>query len=42
MEGTETEKMVEQVKKCPSGALSFYYNDSQPESEISTDTKVEG
>jgi uncharacterized Fe-S cluster protein YjdI len=30
MEGTETEKMVEQVKKCPSGALSFYYNDSPP------------
>jgi uncharacterized Fe-S cluster protein YjdI len=41
MEGTETEKMVEQVKKCPSGALSFYYNDSQSDSEISTNTKVE-
>ncbi len=22
-----TEKMIEQVKKCPSGALSFYMND---------------
>ena len=34
MEGTETEKMVMQVKKCPSGALSFYYNDSPPDDEV--------
>jgi uncharacterized Fe-S cluster protein YjdI len=26
-EAATTERMVEQVKKCPSGALSFYYND---------------
>ena len=26
-EGASTEKIVEQVKKCPSGALSFYMND---------------
>jgi uncharacterized Fe-S cluster protein YjdI len=25
-QGSETEKIVEQVKKCPSGALSFYMN----------------
>ncbi len=30
-EGAPTEKMVEQVKKCPSGALSFYYNNQKPE-----------
>jgi uncharacterized Fe-S cluster protein YjdI len=25
-EGATTEQIVEQVKKCPSGALSFYMN----------------
>ena len=25
-ENTSTEKIIEQVKKCPSGALSFYLN----------------
>ncbi len=25
-----TEKMVEQVKRCPSGALSFYFNNEMP------------
>ena len=25
-EGSTTEKIIEQVKKCPSGALSFYLN----------------
>ncbi len=25
-EGATTERIVEQVKKCPSGALSFYMN----------------
>jgi len=24
--GASSEAMIEQVKKCPSGALSFYYN----------------
>lgn len=26
-EGAESERIAEQVKKCPSGALTFYYND---------------
>lgn len=26
-EGASSERIVEQVKKCPSGALTFYYND---------------
>jgi putative redox protein len=27
--GASSEKIIEQVKKCPSGALSFYYNDKK-------------
>ncbi len=26
-EGADTERIIEQVKKCPSGALSFVMND---------------
>ncbi len=26
IQGAETEKIIEQVKKCPSGALSYYIN----------------
>ena len=26
-EGSTTEKIIEQVKKCPSGALSYFMND---------------
>ena len=25
--GASTERIIEQVKKCPSGALSYFYND---------------
>ena len=25
-EGATTEEIIEQIKKCPSGALSYYYN----------------
>lgn len=34
IEGATTERIVDQVKKCPSGALSFYIND-EVESEES-------
>ena len=27
MDGATTEKIIEQVKKCPSGALSFFMNE---------------
>lgn len=37
-EGAPTEKIIEQIKKCPSGALSFYYND---ETETIGDIKAE-
>ncbi len=30
-EGASTERIVEQVKKCPSGALSFYFNEEGKE-----------
>jgi uncharacterized Fe-S cluster protein YjdI len=42
MEGGLTKQIEEQVKKCPSGALSFYYNDkAADESNINTDAKIE-
>ncbi len=30
MEGASTEKIIEQVRKCPSGALSYYLNNEAP------------
>jgi uncharacterized Fe-S cluster protein YjdI len=30
-ENATTEQIIDQVKKCPSGALSFYYNNSEEE-----------
>lgn len=42
LDNSTTDRIVEQVKKCPSGALSFYFNDEQEGSpEITTDTQVE-
>ncbi len=33
-ENASTERIVEQVKKCPSGALSYYFNiEENPDSE---------
>jgi uncharacterized Fe-S cluster protein YjdI len=29
-EASTTEKIIEQVKQCPSGALSYYMNDDRP------------
>ena len=34
-EGATTERIIEQVKKCPSGALSFYMNDQQETKSLS-------
>lgn len=31
--GATSEKVVEQVQKCPSGALSFYYNKKEKTDE---------
>jgi uncharacterized Fe-S cluster protein YjdI len=37
-EASNTERIIEQVKKCPSGALSFYMNQEEP---IPMETKAE-
>jgi len=36
MEGADNEQIVSQVKNCPSGALSFYYNDDTKKEEEAT------
>ncbi|MFN0214603.1 MAG: (4Fe-4S)-binding protein [Saprospiraceae bacterium] len=42
MDGANTARIMEQVSKCPSGALSFYKNDNaNSPAERSTDTKIE-
>ncbi|HET9432487.1 MAG TPA: (4Fe-4S)-binding protein [Chitinophagaceae bacterium] len=33
MDGATTEKIIEQVKKCPSGALSFFINSEEAKNE---------
>ncbi|MFT6844154.1 MAG: putative Fe-S cluster protein YjdI [Flavobacteriales bacterium] len=39
--GASTEEIINQVNKCPSGALSFYYNNQKEEKkEMSEKTKV--
>lgn len=41
-EASTTEMMIEQIKKCPSGALSFYMNDEAAKNpEISAESIVE-
>ena len=41
-EASTTEKIIAQVKKCPSGALSFYMNGEEDENkEISAESIVE-
>lgn len=39
-EGSETEKIISQVKKCPSGALSYYLNRDAVESEIKVEAET--
>ena len=41
IDGASTEELVNQVKQCPSGALSFYMNDVEDETAESLNTKVE-
>ena len=41
-EASTTEKLVEHVQKCPSGALSFYYNNQeQKDTSTTTNTTIE-
>tara|TARA_R110002096_G_scaffold68478_3_gene165207 strand:+ start:3097 stop:3516 length:420 start_codon:yes stop_codon:yes gene_type:complete len=37
----ETDALVNQVKQCPSGALSFHMNDEEDETTETLETKVE-
>ncbi len=41
LDTAKTEDLVNTVKKCPSGALSFYMNDEDDQSAESLETKVE-
>ena len=42
MTGAETARIIEQVERCPSGALSFFRNDETPEpATISAESLVE-
>lgn len=41
-EGATTAEIAAQIDKCPSGALSYYYNDAENKPvEVQGDTKVE-
>jgi uncharacterized Fe-S cluster protein YjdI len=35
MDRSDTERIIQQVKRCPSGALSYFLNDSPPGQETS-------
>ena len=39
--GADTERIIEQVKKCPSGALSYYYNGTSASRETEQADKEE-
>lgn len=38
LENSNTERIVEQIKKCPSGALSFYMNGSEQDPDYISNT----
>ena len=39
MDGAATDRIIEQVNKCPSGALSFVYNEEQEAGESRVDAE---
>ena len=42
IEGADSVRIVEQVEKCPSGALSFFYNEEEKNTEVVTqETRIE-
>lgn len=42
MEGAGSDRIAAQVEQCPSGALSCFYNDKEPEAEtIARETRIE-
>ncbi len=41
-EGAETKRIIEQIKKCPSGALSYFMNDEKEKNtEVTAESIVE-
>ena len=38
--GGDTERIIEQVRKCPSGALSYFMNEANPSTRTETETPV--
>ena len=40
-DAASTQELVDQVKQCPSGALSFYMNDEGDQSSATLETEVE-
>jgi uncharacterized Fe-S cluster protein YjdI len=40
MEGSTTEKIIEQVRKCPSGALSYFINETNQATSAGEESKV--
>ena len=41
LEGAETERIIEQVNKCPSGALSYFVNGENEETQVEAESIVE-
>jgi uncharacterized Fe-S cluster protein YjdI len=42
IDGSTTEKIIDQIKKCPSGALSYYMNrDTDEKIEVQAETIIE-
>ena len=41
VEAASTEELINQVKQCPSGALSYYMNDAGNDESVSLETEVE-
>lgn len=42
MEGSETNRIMEQVRKCPSGALSYFMNEAIENTEANSEPVVTG
>jgi len=41
IDSSTTDKIIETVKKCPSGALSYYMNDTKDKTSETLETKIE-
>ncbi|MCU0418321.1 MAG: (4Fe-4S)-binding protein [Cyclobacteriaceae bacterium] len=39
-EGASTERIIDQIKKCPSGALSYYLNKDAPNEKVNVEAET--